>query len=255
MLARYARIETTTIIVVGAGLTAAAGLWLGWGWAVLPLLLATALLSFYRDPPRAIPAGADLLVAPADGKVTEVTLDAPAEAGGGRELRIVIFLSVMNAHVNRSPCAGRVKDVKYVPGKFMNALKPESTEQNERNTLLIEPQPPIPGPVLVRQIAGVLARRIVCAARPGDELKAGERIGMIKLGSRTELRAPADPRWRVQVRVGDNIKAGKTILARLDESQGSAPASTAHTVAPGASAAHTAVPPVAPERERSDASP
>lgn len=218
MLAPYARIETTTIIVVGAGLTVGVGYWLGWGWAVLPVLVAAALLSFYRDPPRTIPAGADLLVAPADGKVTEVALDAPAEAGSGRELRVVIFLSVMNAHVNRSPCAGRVTEVTYEPGKFMNALNPESTELNERHTLLIDPQPPIPGPVLVRQIAGALARRIVCVSRPGDQLKAGERIGMIKLGSRTELRAPADPRWRVLVRVGDNIKAGETILARLEES-------------------------------------
>lgn len=220
MLAPYARLETTSIIVLGAGLTLGVGVWLGWGWAALPVVLAAALLSFYRDPPRSIPSGGDILVAPADGKIVEITLDAPAEAAAsGRELRILVFLSVMNAHVNRSPCAGRVRDVKYVPGRFLNALKPESTELNERNTLLIDPPPPLSGPVLVRQIAGVLARRIVCVAAAGDELHPGQRIGMIKLGSRTELRAPADPRWRVLVRVGDNIKAGKTILARLEASE------------------------------------
>ncbi len=134
----------------------------------------------------------------------------------GPELRIVIFLSVLNVHLNRSPCGGVVRDVKYEPGQFLNALKPESTEKNERNTLTLEPDGPIPGPVVVRQITGALARRIVCVAKPGERLKSGQRFGMIKLGSRTELRAAEHADWRVLVNVGENVKAGISVLARLE---------------------------------------
>ena len=111
--------------------------------------------------------------------------------------------------------------VKYEPGEFLNALKPDSTERNERNTLTLDPDAPIPGPVVVRQIAGALARRIVCQAKPGDRLKAGQRFGMIKFGSRTELRVPENPNWRVLVSVGDSGKAGLSVLIRLETAQNS----------------------------------
>ena len=160
-------------------------------------------------------AGDDLIVAPADGKVVEVTRDTQAADGTDPTLRIMIFLSVLDVHVNRSPCAGRVTDVSYRPGQFLNALNPAADQRNECNTLTLEPQPPLPGPIRVRQIAGVLARRIVCVVDAGHELATGQRFGMIKLGSRTEVCLPEHPGWDVVVRVGDKVKAGQSVLARL----------------------------------------
>ena len=213
MLAPYARFETVAISIIGIGATYLCDRYLGW-WSIAPALLTLALLAFYRDPPRRIPDDDNILLAPADGKIAEITRNYDVD--GHSELRIVIFLSVLNVHLNRSPCSGVVRDVKYEPGHFLNALKPESTEKNERNTLTIEPDAPIPGPLIVRQITGALARRIVCTAKPGDRLKSGQRFGMIKLGSRTELRVAESPNWRVLVNVGDSVNAGTSILARLE---------------------------------------
>ena len=213
MLAPYARFETVAISIIGIGATYLCDRYLGW-WSIAPALLTLALLSFYRDPPRRIPDDDNILLSPADGKIAEITRNYDVD--GHSELRIVIFLSVLNVHLNRSPCSGVVRDVKYEPGHFLNALKPESTEKNERNTLTIEPDAPIPGPLIVRQITGALARRIVCTAKPGDRLKSGQRFGMIKLGSRTELRVAESPNWRVLVNVGDSVNAGTSILARLE---------------------------------------
>ncbi len=213
MLAPYARFETVAISIIGIGATYLCNRYLGW-WSIAPALLTLALLAFYRDPPRRIPDGDNILLSPADGKIAEITRNYDGD--GQPQLRIVIFLSVLNVHLNRSPCRGVVRDVKYEPGLFLNALKPESTEKNERNTLTIEPDAPIPGPLIVRQITGALARRIVCTAKPGDRLKSGQRFGMIKLGSRTELRVAESPNWRVLVNVGDSVNAGTSILARLE---------------------------------------
>lgn len=216
MLAAYARTETTLIIAVGGPLTAAAGYFLGW-WALAPAVLTLAALSFYRDPPRRIPAGDRLILAPADGKIVDVSRAATGDENDDRQVRIVIFLSVANVHINRSPCAATVQAVKHRPGQFLNALAAESTESNERNELTLDPAAPLPGPIHVRQIAGALARRIVCVAQPGDALAAGQRFGMIKLGSRTEIRLPADPRWEIAIQVGDAVRAGRTVLARLTD--------------------------------------
>ena len=215
-MSRYARLEIALIILLGGGLTAVTAYYLKL-WALLPAVLALALLAFYRDPPRRVPRRENVLVAPADGRITEITRDYNAADERGPLLRVVVFLSVLDAHINRSPCAGRVTDVTYRAGRFLNALKAESTDRNENNLVTIEPQPPIPGPVRVRQIAGVLARRIVCAAKPGDHLATGERFGMIKFGSRTELCVGEDPRWQLAVHVGDHVKAGVTVLAALRE--------------------------------------
>jgi phosphatidylserine decarboxylase len=171
-------------------------------------------LGFYRDPVRRPPGGENLVLAPADGKVAEIGRNVE-EADGRRVLRIMVFLSVFDVHVNRSPCAGRVTDVRYRPGKYVSALRSDADTLNESNMVLIEPAAPLPGPVRVRQIAGVLARRIVCAARVGDRLTAGQRFGMIKLGSRTEVCLAEDARWEVLVRIGDHVKAGLSVLARL----------------------------------------
>lgn len=212
MATAYARLEIALLITLGAALTAFVAVWAGW-WALLPALLVLAVLSFYRDPPRRVPAGAELVLAPADGKIVEITRDAEGP-DGSRVVRIMVFLSVLNVHINRSPCAGTVEAVDYRPGEFLNALRADADARNECNTLVLRPAAPLPGPVRVRQIAGVLARRIVCTARPGDTLAAGQRYGMIKLGSRTEVCLPEDARWEVCVQVGQAVRAGSTILAR-----------------------------------------
>ncbi len=216
-MATYARLETTIILALGAVLTFALA-WQGGLWFLLPLLLTLALLSFYRDPRRRIDARPDALRAPADGRIMLIER-GHAGADGRPELRICIFLSVLNVHVNRSPCAARVAGVRYEPGRFLNALSGRATDENENNLVELDPIDPLPGPVLVRQIAGALARRIVCGVGPGDTLRAGARFGMIKLGSQTELRVPEDPRWRVRVAVGDRVRGGLTVLAELAAEQ------------------------------------
>jgi phosphatidylserine decarboxylase len=204
--------EVALIAVLGGLLTAAVAYFFT-AWAIVPALLTLALLGFYRDPAREPPRAADLILAPADGKVVEVTDDVVLP-DGRRGLRIMIFLSVFNVHVNRSPCAGHVTAVEYRPGKFGNALDSAADTENECNTMTVEPAAPLLGPIQVRQIAGVLARRIVCAAKAGDHLTAGQCYGMIKLGSRTEVCLPHDSRWDVLVKVGDRAHAGLTVLAR-----------------------------------------
>ncbi|MEW6251881.1 MAG: phosphatidylserine decarboxylase [Planctomycetota bacterium] len=212
-MTKYARVEIALTLLVGGTLTLVVGWVVGW-WALLPAVLTFALLSFYRDPPRRIPPGANLVLAPADGRIVEVTRNA-AGPDGGAVARIMIFLSVHNVHVNRSPCAGRVLDTVYKPGQFVNALRAEADRCNECNTIVLEPAAPLPGPIRVRQIAGVLARRIVCAVRPGDVVAAGERVGMIKLGSRTEVSLPEHSAWEILVANGDKVRGGATPLARL----------------------------------------
>ncbi len=212
-MAPYARLEVLLTVLLGGAVTAATA-WVAPPWAILPAIVTLALLSFYRDPTRQPPQGAALVLAAADGKVVEVTRGAAAP-DGARCVRIMVFLSVFNVHVNRSPCAGRVCEAQYKPGEFLNALRPDADQRNESHTLVIDPAAPLPGPIRVRQIAGVLARRIVCAARVGDELAAGQRFGMIKLGSRTEVCLPEHADWEIAVRVGQHVKGGETVLARL----------------------------------------
>jgi len=212
-MSQYARVEELLIVVVGGGLSAVVAHLAGW-WALVPAFLAAALLAFYRDPQRQSPTAGDLVLAPADGRVVEIARHVPGPDGTGR-LRIMIFLSVFDVHVNRSPCAGRVAEVQYRPGQFVNALSAAADTRNECNTITLEPAPPLPGPISVRQIAGILARRIVCAVQPGDRLTAGQRFGMIKLGSRTEVCLPESPDWEVLVEAGRQVYAGLTPLLRL----------------------------------------
>lgn len=211
-MAEYARLEVGIIALLGVLISAATGYYLGW-WVLLPLLLTLAALSFYRDPPRVIPVGGNLLLSPADGRIMSVERNWQPPEGGPAELRICIFLSVANVHVNRSPCAATVKEISYTPGLFLNALKPEATLRNENSLMTLSPSGPLPGPMRVRQIAGLLAKRIVCAAKPGDRLSAGQRFGMIKLGSQTEIRVPESPHWQVRVAARQSVKGGSTILA------------------------------------------
>ena len=173
--------------------------------AAIPVLLAAFFLWFFRDPPRRIPAGEGELVSPADGKVTEADW---IETPQGSRLRLSIFLSVFNVHVNRSPVSGTVKQVNYKRGLFLNAMRADSNILNEQNVVVIEDGD---YSVQVKQIAGLLARRIVCWAKPGDTLRKGQRIGLIKFGSRVDVLLP--PHANLRVKKGDTVKGGATVIA------------------------------------------
>ena len=205
------------------GVLAAGALWLYWPLVVIPLVLWLWVLSFFRDPVREREFGPGELCGPADGTVTEVTHLDDYEPLGGPAIRIGIFLSLFNVHANRAPCAGRVRTCTHKPGEFLDARHAESGQRNESNTLLIEPDAPLPGPIEVRQVAGLVARRIICHAGVGDHLTMGQRFGFIKFGSRTELIIPHLPSTEVTVGVGDAVRAGLTLLARQPVSQAKAP--------------------------------
>lgn len=175
--------------------------------AIIPLLLASFFLWFFRDPERAIPAEPGAVVSPGDGKVTDV---APVSVGNQKQLRISIFLSVFNVHVNRSPIAGVVRDVRYQRGKFLDARSPDCAELNEQNAVTVEGDGQR---VVFKQIAGLLARRIVFNPKLGDRLERGQRVGLIKFGSRVDVLLDASA--RVSVKVGDHVKGGATVLAYL----------------------------------------
>jgi phosphatidylserine decarboxylase len=173
--------------------------------AAVPLLLAAFFLWFFRDPERRIPAVQGAIVSPADGKVTDISA---VQEDGQRCTRISIFLSVFDVHVNRSPVSGVIEDIRYQKGKFGNAMSAASAEQNEQNVVTIRADA---GRVVMKQIAGLLARRIVFTKKVGDRLERGERVGLIKFGSRTDVIFPADA--EMKVRVGDRVKGGSTVLA------------------------------------------
>ncbi|MCB1502458.1 MAG: phosphatidylserine decarboxylase [Bauldia sp.] len=168
---------------------------------------------FFRDPPRVVPIGPDLVVSPADGRVSAIVLGTPpAELGleAGTWRRISVFMNVFDCHVNRAPVAGRITKIAYRPGKFFNAELDKASEHNERNGLVLDTSH---GPVAVVQIAGLVARRIVCFVKEGDGLAAGDRIGMIRFGSRLDVWLPESV--RVLVAEGQTAIAGETILARF----------------------------------------
>jgi len=177
-------------------------------WLVLALGLG--VLAFFRDPPRNSGAPANELVSPADGAVVAVEdLDeTPHYEGPCR--RVSIFLSIFSVHVNRAPCAGTVRKVAHAPGRYMNAMRAESSRVNESNAVWLDTGG---GAVTVRQISGAVARRIVCRTQVGDRLSRGEKFGMIKLGSRTELYLP--PGTEVRVALKQRVRAGATVVARL----------------------------------------
>jgi phosphatidylserine decarboxylase len=181
--------------------------------SVVPLIFLLWLISFFRNPPRKIPNEPDAIVAPADGTVVDVTPLAQYDFIGGPAVRIGIFLSIFNVHINRAPLAGRVVDLRYHPGEFLNAMRPESAERNEFMWIGFEQTEPPARRFAVRQISGMLARRIVCTLRPEQTVTRGEIFGMIKLGSRTELILPADA-VDVTTKIGDKIHAGADTIAR-----------------------------------------
>ncbi|MBT9329425.1 phosphatidylserine decarboxylase family protein [Paracidobacterium acidisoli] len=180
----------------------------GWVWTALPLLFAAFFLWFFRDPQRAIPEGEGLVVSPADGKVTEV---ARIRTPDGEKIRISIFLNVFNVHVNRAPVAGAIREVRYSKGKFLNAMNPASAIENEQNLAVIASDEGYE--ISLKQIAGLLARRIVFSKRVGERLERGERLGMMKFGSRTDVVLPGFA--EVLVQVGHHVKGGSDLLARI----------------------------------------
>jgi phosphatidylserine decarboxylase len=188
-----------------------AGTAVGWmtgpAWAVVPFLLALFFLWFFRDPERIIPDTPGAIVSPADGKVTDVSL---ISANGEKKVRISIFLSVFDVHVNRSPISGTIRDVRYQRGKFLNAMNSASAAENEQNVVRIEGDGQS---VTFKQIAGLLARRIVFRPRIGDRLERGQRVGLIKFGSRTDL--VLDSSAELRVKVGDRVQGGASVLAYL----------------------------------------
>jgi phosphatidylserine decarboxylase len=208
----------------------AAAVLLGWltrpAWAVIPCLLACFFLWFFRDPERAIPQDAGAVVSPGDGKVTDV---ASVTVGNEKWMRLSIFLSVFNVHVNRSPITGVIREVRYQRGQYLNAMNKTSAELNEQNIVTVESDGDGQR-VIFKQIAGLLARRIVFHPKVGDRLERGQRVGLIKFGSRVDVLLHESA--RVNVKIGDHVKGGASVLAFLQPRAerplavaGSAPAS------------------------------
>ncbi|HYE15880.1 MAG TPA: phosphatidylserine decarboxylase [Pyrinomonadaceae bacterium] len=202
-------------VLVPALLATAAGLlgfWWAPLWAVAALLALVALFMayFFRDPQREAPGDAGIVVSPADGRVTRVEKLARGDAGS--PTLVSIFLSPFDVHVNRSPIAGTILDVTYTKGSFKMATREDASLVNEQNALTIQGELIT---VVCKQIAGVLARRIVCWKRPGDKLGLGERFGLIKFGSRTDLVLPSEV--RVEVEVGARVRGGVSVIGRVSD--------------------------------------
>ena len=177
--------------------------------AVAALAVTAFVLYFFRDPERVVPAEDNLIIAPADGRVVDIqVVDNPPLLGGSAR-RISIFMNVFNVHVNRSPVSGAVREISYMPGSFLPADREKAMMQNEQNALLIEDRHG--RAITVVQVAGLIARRIVCRAETGDWLRRGERFGMIRFGSRLDCYVPTE--CRVLVSHGDKTVAGQTVLA------------------------------------------
>ena len=176
--------------------------------SILFLALTFFVLNFFRDPERYPPSDENVVVSPADGKVVEIkkVLDPIRNI---EKSRISIFMNIFNVHVNRSPVSGEIKEIKYIPGKFFNAELDKSSEKNERNLINIKSNH---GDFTVVQIAGLIARRIVCWVKKGDKVLIGQRIGMIKFGSRVDLYIPSG--YEIIINKGQKVVAGLTILAK-----------------------------------------
>jgi phosphatidylserine decarboxylase len=203
------------VVIMGAPLAVLtlvlAATW--WYLAIVPAVVLAWLVSFFRDPRRVIPSDPNLILSPADGVIAEVTPLEHDEFVGGPAVRIGIFLSIFNVHINRAPSRVRVIRMKYEAGLFLNALDPASALKNENLWIGFEEESPPHRRLVVRQIAGLFARRIVCEARSGEVLEAGHKFGMIKLGSRTEVIVPAAG-FEAAVGVGDKVNAGSTVFGK-----------------------------------------
>ena len=193
-----------------------------WALVTIEVVLGAVFiwsLSFFRDPERQCPDDRNLLLAPADGTITDIAAVEEDDFIGGKALRIGIFLSIFSTHINRAPCNVKVEKITYKEGKCKNALNPESGRVNESNNLSLVRTDDPADKLIVRQISGAIARRIVCDTAEGRELAGGEKFGMIKFGSRTELYLPVSENAKCLVKIGDKVKAGLTALVRYEQCQ------------------------------------
>ena len=193
-------------------------------WTILPIEVVLAVillwsLAFFRDPYRLPPIDKKLLLAPADGKITDIKTIEKNDFIEGAVLRVGIFLSIFDTHINRSPCNAKIEKVTYKKGRFKNAANPKSAKVNESNDLYLVRTDSPNDRLIVRQISGAIARRIVCKVTSGQNLTSGENFGMIKFGSRTELYVPAGENIKCLVKIGDKVKAGLTPLVRYEETK------------------------------------
>jgi phosphatidylserine decarboxylase len=179
---------------------------------LIGLVITFCICGFFRDPDRVTPVDKGAVVSPADGKVIAAGLVDKSPFSNGEFMKISIFMSVFNVHVNRVPYNGRVKEIDYYPGKFFSANLDKASEQNEHNAVSIEME--TGQPLCVVQIAGLIARRIICYIKPGDQVIRGQRFGLICFGSRLDVYLPADIKLRLAV--GDKVKAGTSILGQFD---------------------------------------
>jgi phosphatidylserine decarboxylase len=191
-------------------------------WVIISIEAALAavliwVLSFFRDPYRVCPKEANLLLSPADGEVTDIEIVKENDFIGERAIRIGLFLSIFDVHINRAPCNAKVTRISHKKGQYKNAASPESGRVNQSNDLYIIRTDSPKDRLIVRQISGAIARRIVCATKEGQELSGGEKFGMIKFGSRTELYVPARANTKCLVQTGDKVKAGITPLIRYEQ--------------------------------------
>ena len=202
-------------VMIGAGV--GGPFW--WPLALVAFLTLIWLFAFFRDPERIVPAEERVMVSPADGTVSDVTeIASEPLLGGVPAVRVGIFLSVFNVHVNRSPCDGKVLSITYKKGKFINAMKHDkASDENESNTVVLG-EPTTGKPVaVVKQIVGLIARRIIFTAGQGDALRMGDRIGMIKFGSRTELSIPKWMEPQIKVQVGQTVRGAMDVIAVLGQ--------------------------------------
>ena len=183
---------------------------LGWAWATPLWVITLFVLQFFRDPARTVPQGDNLVIAPADGRIVAVekTLDAYRQRDA---LKVSVFMNVFNVHSNRSPVNGEVTGVQYFPGKFVNADLDKASLENERNAVLMTTNSC--KEITSVQVAGLIARRILCYVKAGDKLHTGQRYGFIRFGSRVDVYLPLDA--HVRVSIGDKTRAGETVLAEL----------------------------------------
>ena len=191
-----------------------------WATVSIEAFLSVVLvwvLSFFRDPYRHCPLDKNLLLSPADGRITNIEMVEENNFVDGAALRIGIFLSIFDVHINRAPCNVKVERITYRNGRYKNAMNPQSSRVNESNELVLVRADEPKDKLIVRQISGAVARRIVCAASEGQELAGGEKFGMIKFGSRTELYVPARANIKCLVQTGDKVKAGLTPLVRYEK--------------------------------------
>lgn len=207
------------VLLIAAFAVFGAGFLPGRAIIIIEVLLVVTLLwafSFFRDPHRIVEHREDQLLSPADGTVADIEL-VENEFIGGPALRIGIFLSVFNVHINRAPCNAKVEKISYKKGKYINAMNPLAGKVNEANEIGMVRLDRPEDKLLVRQISGAIARRIVCRINTGEQLAAGQKFGMIKFGSRTELYLPANENAKAMVKIGDKVRAGISVLVKYEK--------------------------------------